>query len=202
MRRLLVVVGMVGLVTVGLMQAAVPAEALQTGTIAITAPVNGATVTGPVALQVAVGGVTVRPAADGDPAAFHHHVLVDVDPASVVQAGQPLPTGQANIIHTAEPMTMLNDLAPGPHTVTVILTRTDHVPLTPSVSARVQFTVAAPGQTPPAATPAPAQPPAIPRTGTGTGIGGHNVGLGTIVAAVMAATFAAGALVLRRRSRA
>jgi hypothetical protein len=199
MRRLLMAVGVFGLATVGLVQSVAPAEAVQTGTVTITAPMNGATLSGPVAVQVAVGGVTVKPATDGDPAAFHHHVLVDVDPATVVQTGQPLPTGQANIIHTHEPVTLLNNLPPGPHTITVILTKTDHVPLSPSVSARVQFTVAAAGQTPPAASPTPL--PAMPRTGTGAGGDGQGIGLGTMLPLVMAATFAAGALLLRRRSR-
>src|SRR4051794_6083338 len=93
-----------------------PAQAQQTGTIKITAPAAGATVAGPVMLQVTISGVTVKPAAEGDPAAFHYHALVDLDPATVVQPGVPLPTGQANIIHTAANSLEVPNLAPGPHT--------------------------------------------------------------------------------------
>ena len=142
----------------------VQAQQPGTGTIRIVGPTNGATVSGPVTLQVQIGGVTVRPAAEGDPAAFHYHALVDIDPATVVQAGQPLPTGQANIIHTADLNLPLANLAPGPHTVTVILTRTDHVPLAPAAQDRVTFTVGS--GTPPAAA-QPAAPVAAPRVGLG-----------------------------------
>lgn len=147
-----------------------PAQAQQQmGTIKVIAPTEGATVSSPVTLRVDIQGVTVKPAAEGDPNAFHYHALVDVDPATVIQAGQPIPPGQENIIHTHEPTLTLN-LEPGQHTVTVILTRTDHVPLVPNVQDRVTFTVAAPGQ-PPAAQTAPAamqpattaaQPPTAP----------------------------------------
>jgi len=143
------------------------------GTIKITGPANNSTVNGPVALNVDIGGVTVKPAAEGDPAAFHYHALVDVDPATVVVPGQPLPTGQANIIHTADKTLMLPNLAPGPHSVVVILTRTDHVPLSPTVQDRVSFTVgqaaaapAAGAQAPPAGQGA----AAAPRVGTGGGV--------------------------------
>ena len=142
-------------------------HAQQTGTIRVVAPANGATVAAPVTLQVEIGGVTVKPAAEGDPQAFHYHALIDVDPATVAQPGQPLPTGQANIIHTADPRLSLPDLAPGQHTVTVILTRTDHVPLSPSIQQRVTFTVAAPGAAGAAAPGAAQQQAGAPRVGTG-----------------------------------
>ena len=142
------------------------AQAQQPGTIEITAPGDGATVSGPVMLNVNIDGVTVKPAAEGDPQAFHYHALVDVDPTTILQPGQPIPTGQGNIIHTADEALALNDLAPGEHSVVVVLTRTDHVPLSPNVQDRVSFTVA------PAATGGPqaggAQSPvAMPRVGAG-----------------------------------
>src|SRR5262249_28648813 len=152
------------------------AEAQTQPTIKIVSPAAGATVTGPVTLQVMITGATVKPAAEGDPQAFHYHALVDVDRATVVQAGQPIPTGQASIIHTADASLALPNLAPGQHTVTVILTRTDHVPLNPTIEDKVTFTVAAPQAAQPAAqaTPAPAAQatPApgaatVPRTGHG-----------------------------------
>jgi len=152
------------------------AEAQGQPTIKIVSPAAGATVTAPVTLQVMITGATVKPAAEGDPQAFHYHALVDVDRATVVQAGQPIPTGQASIIHTADTSLALPNLAPGQHTVTVILTRTDHVPLNPTVEDKVTFTVAAAGAAQPTAqaTPAPAgqaapaaSPAAIARTGHG-----------------------------------
>jgi hypothetical protein len=144
-------------------------HAQQAGTIRITGPASGATVAGPVELSVDIQGVTVKPAAEGDPNAYHYHALVDVDPSTVLQPGQPIPTGQANIIHTADSKLMLNDLTPGQHSVVVVLTRTDHVPLNPNVQDRVTFTVAAPGTGGQAAGAQPAgqTPTAIARVGTG-----------------------------------
>ena len=164
MRRSLWLASVAALLGAALIAGTAQAQGPGAGTIRITNPTNSGTVNGPVTLQVEIGGVTVRAAAEGDPAAFHYHALVDVDPASVIQAGQPLPTGQENIIHTADRSLPLTNLAPGQHTVTVILTRTDHVPLTPPVQDRVTFTVG--GGTPPAAA-QPAAPVAAPRTGSG-----------------------------------
>jgi hypothetical protein len=193
------------------------------GTIKITQPANGSTVSGPVSLQVDIGGVTVKPAAEGDPNAFHYHALVDVDPVTVVQAGQPIPTGQANIIHTADRTLMLPDLTPGQHTVTVILTRTDHVPLMPSVQDRVTFTVAAPGAAQPA-TPSAAQPSgtaaqpaaspaagaaqpgaaAAPRTGRGGAVLADNhasIAMAALLMGIFLMSIAGAALSARRRGR-
>ena len=171
-----------------------------TGSIRIVAPAANATVSGPVSLTVDIQGVTVKPAADGDPAAFHYHALVDVDPATVIQPGQPLPTGQANIIHTADRTITIPDLAPGPHTIVVILTRTDHVPLTPAVQDRVTFTLAAvpAGQTAPAGTGA----AAAPRVGTGGGLDADNrASLLVLLTAAAAVALGTGGLLLRARHR-
>jgi hypothetical protein len=170
-----------------------PLRAQQAGTIAITAPANNATINAPVSINVDIGGVTVKPAAEGDPNAFHYHIFVDVDPATVVQAGQPIPTGQANIIHTADKTVSIPNLGPGAHTITVVLTKTDHVPLSPSVQSRVQFTVAG-AQAQPTGTPGAAAPP---RTGTGTGSGGAGGPLATLALALP--LLGAGVWVLRRR---
>ena len=171
-----------------------PMQAQQPG-IRITAPANGANITGPVTLSVNITGVTVKPAAEGDPNAYHYHALVDVNPATVVQAGQPLPTGQTNIIHTADLNLSIPNLAPGPHTVTVILTKTDHVPLSPGVQDTVQFTVGAAAAAQPS--PAAAAPAAQPRTGTG--VAGRNAALPVLALPVALAALGGGILLIRRR---
>ena len=126
----------IALLAVGSGQAQAPQA-----TVRITGPVNGATIDGPVEIGVEINGATVKHWNERDPTAVHHHLLIDVDPVTVVQAGVPLPPGQANIIHTIEPARQLMDLAPGPHTVTVVLTGTDHVPFSPSIQDQVSFTV-------------------------------------------------------------
>ncbi len=180
-------VALVAVLTWGL--TAPGARAQQPGSIRITAPTNGATVAAPVNLSVAISGVTVKPASAGDPSAFHCHIFIDVDPATVVQPGQPIPTGRADIIHTADMTVPLSDLAPGPHTVWVVLTRTDHVPLSPTVQDRVQFTVTA-GQ---------ATPSGAPRVGTGIATGTTTPGL--LAWLVLAGAASGGAVLIRRRAK-
>jgi hypothetical protein len=190
MRRL-VPFGVVLALAAGAIWTTSSARAQQAGAIRITSPTNNSTINQPVSVTVEITGVTVKPAAEGDPNAFHYHLFVDVDPATVVQPGQPIVTGQANIIHTAD-RTVSLDLAPGQHTVTAVLSKTDHVPLSPSVQDRVTFTVggaaAAGGQTPPSGT---------PRTGTGTSSGAE-VPFAAVAALVVA--LGAGLFVARRRS--
>lgn len=191
MRRL-ITVGVVLALVAGALWTTTEARAQQAGAIKITSPANNATVNQPVSAAVEITGVTVKPAAEGDPNAFHYHLFVDVDPATVVQPGQPIPTGQANIIHTADRTVSLN-LTPGQHTVTAVLSKTDHVPLSPSVQDRVTFTVggaaaAAGGQTPPTAT---------PRTGTGGGVGTDVPFAALLVVLVM---LGLGVYVIRRRT--
>jgi hypothetical protein len=160
----------------------------QAGTIKITGPAAGSTVAAPVTLNVDIGGVTVKPAAEGDPAAFHYHALVDVDAATVLVPGQPIPTGQANIVHTADRALALPTLTPGQHTVTVVLTRTDHVPLNPSVQDRVTFTV---GQ----------GAAAVPRVGTGGGLDADGATRTGALLALAALALLAGGYALRRNTR-
>jgi hypothetical protein len=202
MKRYVAILGAVLLA--GVLLSGAEARAQQTGTIRITAPAAGATVSGAVQLSVDIQGVTVKPAAEGDPNAFHYHALVDVDPTTVLQPGQPIPTGQGNIIHTADRTISIPDLAPGQHTVVVVLTRTDHVPLSPNVQDRVTFTVAAaqgaqPGQA--AQAPAGQTPVAAPRVGTGGGIDADTNMSAAILLAVAAMALGAGGLMLRARRR-
>lgn len=166
------------------------AQAQQPGSIRITAPANGSTVAAPVNLNVAITGVTVKPASAGDPDAFHYHIFLDVDPATVVQPGQPIPTGRADIIHTADLTVPLSNLTPGVHTVWVVLTRTDHVPLSPFVQDRVQFTVAAAGQ---------AASAGAPRVGAGTVTGDAVPGL--LAWLILAGVTGGGAWLIRIRRR-
>ena len=172
------------------------AEAQQAGSIKIMSPSGGSTVQGDsVDLTVDIQGVPVKAAAEGDPAAYHYHALVDVDPSSVLQAGQPIITGQANVIHTADRTLKVTGLAPGPHSITVVLTRTDHVPLTPNVQDRIAFVIAGAGQ--PAAGGG-SVPSGLPRTGVGSAAPAPV----TAAAAGLALFLAAGGLVLVRRAKA
>lgn len=107
--------------------------------VQITAPAEGANTASPVLIEVTVGGAVLKPPAAEDPAARHLHYFVDTDPAAVLGPGQPIPTGVQNIIHTPATNQQL-DLSPGKHTVWVVITDNNHIPL-PGEHPKVTFTV-------------------------------------------------------------
>jgi eukaryotic-like serine/threonine-protein kinase len=116
------------------------AAVVQGPTLTILQPADGASVAGPVTVQLDVTGVNLKAPVEADPEGRHIHYFLNVDPATVLIPGQPIPTGQANIVHTANASHTFLDLPPGPHTVWAVLTGNDHVPLTPNVQGRVSFT--------------------------------------------------------------
>jgi len=136
--------------------AACPPEAA-TAHLQLAPPTAAAPTT--VTLTVTPNTLNVKPAASGDPTSVHFHYFVDIDPATVIVAGQPIPTGNPRIIHSAATMQDLGPLAPGQHTVWVVLGDVRHVPCQPLVEASVRFTVAG------------ATPAAVPATGRGGPLG-------------------------------
>ena len=92
----------------------------------------------PVVLTVKVEGATLAKA-DGDTSGRtgHLHVFVDRDPTP---AGQPIPK-EAGIIHTTDTTISVPDLAPGEHTLWVVLGDGNHVPFAPAVLDKVTVTV-------------------------------------------------------------
>lgn len=92
----------------------------------------------PVSVEVDVEGALLV-AADGDRSGHsgHLHLFVDRPPTP---AGQAIPK-EDNIIHTTETNVPLTGLAPGQHTVWVVLGDGVHMPLVPPVMAKTTFTV-------------------------------------------------------------
>ncbi|MGE0542593.1 MAG: protein kinase [Dehalococcoidia bacterium] len=113
-------------------------------TLAILQPAEGGRVSDPVTVQVAVEGATLKPAGEGDPEARHLHYFLDRDPAEIVGSGTPIPVGQAGIVHTDATTQAFPGIAPGEHTIWVVLGGSDHMPLDPAVAGKVSFTVADP----------------------------------------------------------
>jgi len=98
-------------------------------------------VSNPVTITVVTTGALIKPATDNDPNAAHLHYFIDRDPATVVKQGQPIPTGQPDIIHTPDTSEQMPTLSPGQHTVWVVLAHTDHTPYNPNVQDQVSFNV-------------------------------------------------------------
>lgn len=109
-------------------------------TLTVVSPADGAEVTSPVRLELQAGNVTLKPGTERDPNGRHLHYFLDTDPALVLGPGQPVPTGSQNIIHSAA-ITQTLDFAPGPHTIWVVMTDNDHIPINPRVGAVVHFIV-------------------------------------------------------------
>jgi hypothetical protein len=93
----------------------------------------------PVMVTAKVDGFSLIKA-DGDTSgrSGHLHLFVDRSPTA---AGQPIPAGDPNIIHTAETTVAVPDLGPGEHTIWVVAGDGVHIPLGPPVMDKVTVTV-------------------------------------------------------------
>jgi hypothetical protein len=94
----------------------------------------------PVTLTVKVDGVgLVAPNGDTSGKTGHLHVFIDRDPTP---AGQSIPRGEANIIHTPSPKIDLPAFTtPGEHVVWVVLGDGNHVPFAPRVMDKATIVV-------------------------------------------------------------
>ena len=134
----------IAVVTMGLLSATAwlmnaGAQAPQV-TVQITAPENGATVSGPVTIKLVATGVRIAPASDESRGTAHHHLFVDRD---LRWLSDTIPQGSPGILHLASGQTefVLDSLKPGPHRVIALLSHWNHVPLNPLVADTVTFTV-------------------------------------------------------------
>ena len=70
------------------------------------------------------------------------HYMLDVDPAPYLSGTTPIPAGDPNIVHSGALSNTFTGVAPGPHTVSVVLGLSNHVAVQPPVAPAVSFTVA------------------------------------------------------------
>lgn len=102
--------------------------------VTIASPADGAVVSSPVKVVFAIEGMTVVPAGDATPNSGHHHVLVDTPlPADM---SQPIPKDEQHV-HLGQGQTDTDlVLAPGQHTLILLLGDANHVPHDPPVSSQ------------------------------------------------------------------
>src|SRR5207247_10728039 len=81
-----------------------PGQASTGAKVKITAPTNGATVTGPVKVTLKATGVEIVPATDERPGAGHHHLFVDRD---LTPTNATIHHGVTGIHHLAQGQTEL-----------------------------------------------------------------------------------------------
>jgi hypothetical protein len=107
----------------------------------LISPRDGATVKSPVRVQFGLRGMGVAPAGIKFDNTGHHHLLIDSDPPANLAA--PLPASD-KLLHFGKGQTETSvPLAPGKHTLQLLLGDQNHVPHDPPViSKKVTVTVA------------------------------------------------------------
>lgn len=105
----------------------------------IVSPHDGDTVSSPVTVIFGLKGMGVAPAGTDKANTGHHHLLVDTD---ISAQDQPLPAS-ATLIHFGGGQTETTlELAPGTHTLQLVLGDMNHVPHKPAVvSEKITITV-------------------------------------------------------------
>lgn len=103
-------------------------------------PTDGATVSSPVTVQFGLSGMGVAPAGVERAATGHHHLLVDAE--QLPPAGQPIPADDHHRHFGGGQTQATLELAPGEHTLQLVVGDHHHIPLSPSVtSERITITV-------------------------------------------------------------
>jgi hypothetical protein len=93
-------------------------------------PGNAATVTSPVLIQFGLSGMGVAPASLKFPNTGHHHLIVD---APLPPLDQPIPADKQHVHYGAGLTETKLELAPGQHTLQLLLGDEKHVPHDPPV---------------------------------------------------------------------
>ncbi len=97
----------------------------------IVSPEDGATVSQEFKVKFGVKNIALAPAGDPTKNTGHHHLLIDVD--DLPAEGAPIPT-DANHMHFGKAQTEATiKLAPGKHTLQLILGDSGHMPFDPSI---------------------------------------------------------------------
>ena len=111
--------------------------------IKITSPASGATIKGSeVTVTVELSDVTlVAPFKATKKEELHVIYALDVDTKPFLDGTAPKLGSGANRLHRGGRSVTFKDVAPGPHTVQVILVYSDHTPVKPLVAPSVSFVV-------------------------------------------------------------
>ena len=104
----------------------------------IIAPENGAAVTGPVTVRFGLVGMGVAPAEVAVENTGHHHLLIDRAPFGVGDEATYAIPADDNNKHFGKGQTEVTlELAPGSHTLQLVLGDHGHVPHVPPVGSEV-----------------------------------------------------------------
>ncbi|MEZ5499729.1 MAG: DUF4399 domain-containing protein [Steroidobacteraceae bacterium] len=105
----------------------------------IIEPVDGATVTNPVTVRFGAEGVAIVKAGDTAPNSGHHHLLIDT---GLPDLSQPIPNDEQHRHFGGGQTETQIELAPGEHSLTLLLGDYLHIPHDPPVvSETIHITV-------------------------------------------------------------
>ena len=97
----------------------------------IIEPANGAIVSSPVTVKFGLNNMAVVPAGDNTEHSGHHHILIDLN--ELPDMTLPLPAND-NVVHFGAAQTETElELAPGQHTLQLLLGNYLHIPHNPPV---------------------------------------------------------------------
>lgn len=106
----------------------------------IISPLDGATVSNPVTVRFGLSGMGVAPAGTDRNNTGHHHLLIDL--AEVPALDKPLPADAQHVHFGGGQTETTIELAPGKHTLQLLLGDMTHVPHDPAVvSQKITITV-------------------------------------------------------------
>jgi Domain of unknown function (DUF4399) len=137
-RRVLIAIAAAATVSCALAQ--VPKTASPAGArVYFIEPKNGATIKGPVKVVMGLAGMGIAPAGTDAPDTGHHHIVIDDDQVGM---DMPLPADDKHR-HFGKGQTEATfDLAPGTHTLQLVLGDRNHIPHNPPVvSDKITITV-------------------------------------------------------------
>jgi hypothetical protein len=99
---------------------------------------DGATVKSPLVVKFGLKGMGVAPAGVDIPNTGHHHLLVDIKKPADMNAPIPAPDVQPGSLHFGGGQTQTEiTLAPGKHTLRLVLGDMNHVPHDPPVMSKL-----------------------------------------------------------------
>ena len=106
----------------------------------IISPVDGEVLSSPVTVKFGLSGMGVAPAGVEKAATGHHHLLIDLD--TLPDPGKPLPADDHHKHFGGGQTETTVDLAPGQHTLQLMMGDHNHVPHDPPVvSDKITITV-------------------------------------------------------------
>jgi hypothetical protein len=97
----------------------------------IVSPTDGATVSSPVTVVFGLKGMGVAPAGTDKEKTGHHHLIVD---APLPPADEPIPADNQHIHFGGGQTEFVIELAPGSHTLQLLLGDLNHVPHDPVIA--------------------------------------------------------------------